>query len=140
MSHLRRLVTPADYTLDNALTELLGEPTYVLPHDVYACPGNPCSDPEEGAQAYNRFHSKPAAPERLGALLERSQGDIELCRLLVQIHDARDGNECLRLAIEAGEGGLFGLREEIQAMPSSIYLDLRNQVIRAASATARTGS
>lgn len=131
MSHLRRLVTPADYAQDEALSTLLGEPIYSLRHDPVVCPGNPCSDPEEGAQAYNRHHSRPGVSERLETLLRRTQGDMALCRLIVQIHDAPDGNECLRLAIEGGEGAVFDLRDEIQAMPASTYLALRNQVIRA---------
>nr|BAP60111.1 hypothetical protein [Halomonas sp. 40] len=137
---MRRMVTPEDYVrlegdeLD-ALAPLFEDPTYVLRHDPYLCPGNPCSDPEEGAQAYNQYHSRPRVPERLEALLRRAQDDIGLCRLIVKIHDAPDGNECLRLAIEAGEGGVFDLRNEIQAMPASTYLALRNQVICAYAAS-----
>ncbi|MFM9272209.1 hypothetical protein ACJ7V3_18430 [Halomonas elongata] len=130
---MRRMVTPEDYVRlkEEELAPPFEDPTYVLRHDPYVCPGNPCSDPEEGAQAYNRFHSSTRVPERLETLLRRAQDDIALCHLIVQIHDAPDGNECLRLAIEAVEPAAFDLRDEIQAMPSSIYLALRNRVVQA---------
>lgn len=133
---MRRMVTPDDYVRVEgdelkALAPLFTDPTYVLCHDPQVCPGSPCSDPEEGAQAYNQHHSSRKLSERLETLLRRSQDDIALCRLIVKIHDAPDGNECLRLAIEAVEPPAFDLRDEIQAMPSSTFLALRNQVIQA---------